>query len=352
MLELDKLLLTLHDSLSAWFIAKGIPPVWLDLLVMLFAGAVIIGFLALAVLFLIWWERKVSAHLQDRLGPMRTGPHGVLQTLADGLKLLQKEDIIPAAADRKVYFWAPVIAFVAAYLAYIVIPFGKGLVARDLNIGIVYIIAITSFTVISLLMAGWASNNKYALLGGMRSAAQIVSYEVPLTISLIGAVMLAGSLSMVDIVRAQGPYFWKWYWLPQILGFGIYFVSATAEANRTPFDLPEAEQELVAGFNVEYSGMKFAMFFLAEFINMFTISAVATTLFLGGWQPPLPGLAFIPSWIWFLAKTLGLVFVLMWFRWTYPRLRVDQLMTFAWKFLLPLAFINLFLTGLGVYLFK
>ncbi|MEE9552847.1 MAG: NADH-quinone oxidoreductase subunit NuoH, partial [candidate division Zixibacteria bacterium] len=272
--------------------------------------------------------------------------------LADGIKLLQKEDIIPDVADRKIFFWAPVIAFVAAYLAYIVIPFGKGLIARDLNIGIVYIIAITSFTVISLLMAGWASNNKYALLGGMRSAAQIVSYEVPLTISLLGAVMLAGSLSMVDIVEAQGPYFWKWYWLPQILGFGIYFIAATAEANRTPFDLPEAEQELVAGFNIEYSGMKFAMFFLAEFINAFTISAVATTMFLGGWQPPLPGLAFIPSWAWFIGKTLFLVFILMWFRWTYPRLRVDQLMDFAWKFLLPLAFINLILTGLGVYFFN
>jgi NADH-quinone oxidoreductase subunit H len=301
-------------------------------------------------LFLVWWERKVSAHVQDRLGPMRTGPHGVLQTIADGIKLLQKEDIVPDVADKRAYFWAPVMAFVAAFMAYIVIPFGKGLVARDLNIGIIYILAITSFTVISLLTAGWASNNKYALLGGMRSAAQIVSYEVPLTISLMGAVMLAGSLSLSSIVEAQGPYFWRWFWLPQILGFGIYFVASIAEVNRTPFDLPEAEQELVAGFNVEYSGIKFAMFFLAEFINMFTVSAVATTLFLGGWQPPLPGLAFIPSWIWFFGKTLFLVFVLMWFRWTYPRLRVDQLMSFAWKFLLPLAFVNLILTGLAVYL--
>jgi len=352
MFELDGLLSGLYKIISDWFISHDIPVVWLDLLVMLFAAAAVIAALLLTALFLVWWERKISAHIQDRLGPMRTGPHGVLQTIADAIKLLQKEDIVPDAADKKVYFWAPVVAFVAAFLAYIVMPFGKGLIARDLNIGIVYIVAITSFTVISLLMAGWASNNKYALLGGMRSAAQIVSYEVPLTISLLGSVMLAGSLSMVDIVEAQGPYFWRWYWLPQILGFGIYFVSATAEANRTPFDLPEAEQELVAGFNIEYSGMKFAMFFLAEFINAFTISAVATTLFLGGWQPPLPGLAFVPSWIWFLAKTLFLVFVLMWFRWTYPRLRVDQLMDFAWKFLLPLAFVNLVLTGLGVYFFN
>jgi NADH-quinone oxidoreductase subunit H len=352
MLEFDALMLSLYNNLLSWCSKNGIPAIWLDLAVMVFAGIALIAVLSLTALFLVWWERKVSAHIQDRLGPMRTGPHGVLQTLADGLKLLQKEDIVPKAADRKVYFWAPVIAFVAAYMAYIVVPFGKGLIARDLNIGILYIIAITTFTVISLLMAGWASNNKYALLGGMRSAAQIVSYEVPLTIAVLGAVMLAGTMSMNGIVEAQGPYFWRWYWLPQILGFGIYFVAATAEVNRTPFDLPEAEQELVAGFNVEYSGMKFAMFFLAEFVNMFTVSAIATTLFLGGWQPPIPGLAFIPSWIWFLGKTLFLVFVLMWFRWTYPRLRVDQLMGFAWKFLLPLSFINIFLTGLGVYILK
>ena len=352
MFEFDKLLLNIFGALHSWFASTGIPPIILDILVMLFAAAAVIGFLMITVLFLIWMERKVSAHIQDRLGPMRTGPHGALQTLADALKLLQKEDIVPTLAEKKVYFWAPVIAFVPAYMAYIVVPFGKGLIARDLNIGILYMLAITTFTVISLLMAGWSSNNKYALLGGMRSAAQIVSYEVPLTISVLGAVMLAGSMSMNQIVEAQGPYFWKWFWLPQILGFGIYFIAATAEVNRTPFDLPEAEQELVAGFSVEYSGMKFAMFFLAEFINMFTVSAIATTLFLGGWQPPLPALAIIPSWIWFLGKTFFLVFVLMWFRWTYPRLRVDQLMDFAWKFLLPLSFINLFLTGLGVYLFK
>jgi NADH-quinone oxidoreductase subunit H len=352
MFELDKCFLSIYDSLATWFVSAGIPILVLDLLVMVFAAIEIIAVMSISVLFLVWWERKISAHIQDRLGPMRTGPHGVLQTLVDGLKLLQKEDTVPATADKKVFFWAPVICFIAAYLAFIVIPFGKGLIARDLNIGILYIMAITSFTIISLLMAGWSSNNKYALLGGMRSAAQIVSYEVPLTFSVLGAVMLAGSLSMVDIVEAQGQYFWQWYWLPQILGFVIYFIAATAEANRTPFDLPEAEQELVAGFNVEYSGMKFAMFFLAEFANLFIVSSIATTLFLGGWQPPLPGLDFIPSWAWFFGKTLFLVFILMWFRWTYPRLRVDQLMSFAWKFLLPLAFINIFLTTLGVYFFK
>jgi len=260
--------------------------------------------------------------------------------------------LIPATADRPVYFWAPVICFVAAFMAYLVIPFGRGLIVQDLNIGILYIIAITTFTVVSLLMAGWGSNNKWALLGGMRSAAQIVSYEVPLTLSILGAVMLAETLSMVGIVQSQAGGFWNWLIFRQPIGFIVYYIAATAEANRTPFDIPEAEQELVAGFNVEYSGMKFAMFFLAEFVNMFTISAIAVTLFFGGWNAPHPIFNFVPSWIWFMGKSLVSVFILMWFRWTYPRIRVDQLMGFAWKFLLPLAFLNIILTGLGVLIFR
>jgi len=301
----------------------------------------IFGFLAALALFLVWWERKISAHIQQRFGPMMTGWHGVFQTIVDALKLLQKEDMTPTAADRKVFFWAPVICFVCAYAAYIVIPFGKGLIISDLNIGILYIIAITTFTAISLLMAGWGSNNKYALLGGMRSVAQAVSYEVPLVLSVIGVVMVTGSMSMNDIVSAQsGWHGFRWNILFQPLGFVIYIIAATAEANRTPFDLPEAEQELVAGFNIEYSGMKFAMFFLAEFVNMFTVSAIATTVFLGGWNGP-----FLPSWVWFMGKTMFMVFVFMLFRWTYPRLRVDQLMEFAWKVLVPLAFLNIIYVG-------
>jgi NADH-quinone oxidoreductase subunit H len=299
------------------------------------------GFLSVVALFLVWWERKISAHIQQRFGPMETGWHGVLQTLADGLKLIQKEDIVPTVADRRVFFWAPVICFVAAFAAYVVIPMGRELIVSDLNVGILYIIAVTTLTVISLLMAGWGSNNKYALLGGMRSAAQVVSYEVPLALSILGVVMVTGSMSMVEIVKAQsGWYGFHWNILYQPLGFLIFIVASTAEINRTPFDLPEAEQELVAGFNVEYSGMKFAMFFLAEFVNMFTASAIAVTLFLGGWNGPL-----LPSWIWFLIKTLLMVFILMLFRWTFPRLRVDQLMEFAWKVLLPLAFLNIIYVG-------
>ena len=341
-MELDKLFAFFGELLAQ----IGLAGVALTVVVNVLVAAMLLGVLAVMALFLVWWERKVSAHIQDRLGPMRVGWHGSLQTLADGVKLLQKEDITPANADRPVFFWAPVIVYTSCFMAYVTIPWGKGLIPADLNIGILYIIAITTFTVISLLMAGWGSNNKWALLGGMRSAAQIISYEVPLTLSILGVIILAESLSMQTIVAGQQGI-WNWYIWRQPLGFLIYIIAATAEVNRTPFDLPEAEQELVAGFNVEYSGMKFAMFFLAEFLNMFTVSAIATTLFLGGWNGPV-----LPSWMWFIGKTLAVVFVLMWFRWTYPRLRVDHLMEFAWKWLLPLAFLNLVLTGIGYELWQ
>jgi NADH-quinone oxidoreductase subunit H len=309
-----------------------------------------LGVVLLFALFLVWWERKVSAHIQVRFGPMMTGKwHGWSQTLADALKLLQKEDIVPRDADKRVYFWAPVVVFGATMMTFVVIPWSPKFIAADLNVGILYIIAITTFTIISLLMAGWGSNNKYSLLGGMRSAAQIVSYEVPLTLSIMGVVLLAQSLSMQDIVADQDK-FWNWNIIRQPLGFVVYIIAATAEVNRTPFDLPEAEQELVAGFNIEYSGMKFAMFFLAEFVNMFVVAAIATTLFLGGWWGPFANESL--GWLWFVLKTMGVIFVLMWFRWTYPRLRVDHLMEFAWKWLLPLAFFNLLATGLIYNLVK
>ena len=294
------------------------------------------GILALLALFLVWWERKIGAHIQQRFGPMRNGWHGWYQTLVDALKLLQKEDVLVDSRDKVVFFWAPIMCFVAAFAAYIVMPFGDGFIVADLNIGILYVVAITTFTIISLLMAGWGSNNKYALLGGMRSAAQVVSYEVPMIVSILVVILTTGSLSMVDIVEAQAGWIWNWniFKLPfvGIVAFIVYIIAATAESNRTPFDLPEAEQELVAGFNIEYSGMKFAMFFLAEFVNLFTVSAIAVTLFLGGWQ----GFGFIPSVVWFLGKTLLVILLLMLFRWTYPRLRVDQLMEFAWKTLVPI----------------
>jgi len=336
-MELAPIFKWIYDLL----ISIGLSVTLADLVSQIGLAVLVFSMLCIIALFLVWWERKISAHIQQRFGPMMTGWHGVFQTIMDALKLIQKEDIVPDVADRQVFFWAPVIVFTCAFAAYIVIPFGKGLIVSDLNIGILYIISITTFTVIGLLMAGWGSNNKYALLGGMRSAAQAVSYEVPLVLSIMGVVMVTGSMSMNDIVAAQSGWAgFRWNVIFQPLGFVIYIIAATAEANRTPFDLPEAEQELVAGFNIEYSGMKFAMFFLAEFVNMFTVSAIAATVFLGGWNGPI-----LPSWMWFLGKTLAMVFVLMWFRWTFPRLRVDQLMEFAWKVMLPLAFVNIIYVG-------
>jgi NADH-quinone oxidoreductase subunit H len=338
--ELKAIFDWLHDLLMN----TGITDPWSTVISYTFLAVVVFGLLSVLALFLVWWERKIAGHIQQRYGPMRVGWHGWRQTIMDAIKLLQKEDIRVDTRDKAVFFWAPVIGFVAAFLAYVTIPFGKGLVVADLNIGILYIIAVTTFTVISLLMAGWGSNNKYALLGGMRSAAQVVSYEVPMVASILTIIVFAGSLSMVDIADSQmGNVIFNWniFRVPfGFIAFLTYITAATAEANRTPFDIPEAEQELVAGYNVEYSGMKFAMFFLAEFVNMFTVSAIAVTLFFGGWHGP-----FLPSWVWFIGKTLAIVLLLMIFRWTFPRLRVDQLMEFAWKFLVPLTFANLILAG-------
>jgi len=349
MLELRGLIDTIWGFIANLLAGIGLSQDLISLAGYVILAAMLFAIVAVIVLFLVWWERKVSAHMQDRLGPMRVGWHGVIQTVADAIKLLQKEDITPKAIDFPIHFWAPVVTFVAAFMVYVTVPFGKGLIVSDLSVGVLYIVAITTFTVIGLLMAGWGSNNKYSLLGGFRSAAQVISYEVPLTLALLGVIMIAQTLSLGAIVAQQNNIF-KWYVWRQPLGFIIFWIAATAECNRTPFDLPEADSELVAGFVTEYSGMKFAMFFLAEFVNMFTASVLAVTLFFGGWMSPF-GPDFGPSWMWFLGKTLFFVFVLMWYRWTYPRLRVDQLMGFAWKVLLPLAFLNILLTGIGIYIF-
>ena len=343
LLELHRVFEWLYQRLQS----SGLPQPWLDVVSYAVLGGIVFGVLSLIALFLVWWERKISAHIQQRFGPMRTGWHGWYQTIMDAVKLLQKEDVLVDTRDKAVFFWAPVLCFVAAFMAYVTIPFGNGLIVADLNIGILYIMAVTTFTVISLLMAGWGSNNKYALLGGMRSAAQVVSYEVPMVASILTVIIFVGSLSMVDIVKSQSGLIFNWYIFRVPFGpiaFVTYIIAATAEVNRTPFDIPEAEQELVAGYNVEYSGMKFAMFFLAEFVNMFTVAAITTTLFLGGWNGPI-----LPSWIWFFIKTLAVVLLLMLFRWTYPRLRVDQLMEFAWKYLVPITFANLILAGILKY---
>jgi NADH-quinone oxidoreductase subunit H len=349
----------LVQSLYAFAIAWGIPYVVFALVVMAIQVGAVIGYISVAAMFLIWWERKISAHIQVRFGPMRVGGwHGWAQSIADGLKLLLKEDIIPRGADRVVFVLAPMVVFAASLAAYVTIPWAPGLIVRDLNIGILYMVSISSLAVVGIIMAGWSSNNKYSVLGAMRSAAQAVSYEVPMVVALLGPVMLAGSMRMGALVEAQAQGAWLgilpgWFVFPQILAFLIYFICALAECNRLPFDIPEAESELVAGFHVEYSGMRFAIFFLAEYANMFTVSAIATTMFLGGWHGPwitLPGLSpglsqGLFGLAWFQVKCYFLIFVMMWLRWTLARLRVDQLMDFSWKVLLPLSFANLVITG-------
>lgn len=299
-------------------------------------------FILLNVLFLVWLERKVAGHIQRRMGPMRTGWHGAFQTLADVFKLISKEDIVPAGADRRVFKLAPIIAFTPALAVYAVLPFGPNIIARDLNIALIYIGALGSIIVIAILMAGWSSNNKWSLLGSMRSAAQLVSYEIPLVVSIVSVAMLAGSLSLREIVENQ--LGGVWYILLQPLGFIVFFVASLAELNRGPFDLPEAESELVAGYQTEYSGMRWAMWMLSEYGAMVSTAAIATALYLGGWSGP----AFLPGFVWFLLKVYALIFVIMWVKWSFPRIRVDQLMDVGWKGLVPLSLINLFITGVYV----
>jgi NADH-quinone oxidoreductase subunit H len=328
----------------------AVPEPLLAVVLTVIMATVVLVFISLLVMFLIWLERKVSAHMQDRLGPMRVGGwHGWAQSIADGVKLLFKEDIIPEKADRIVFAFAPMVVFASAFAAYVVLPFSPTLIVSDLNIGLLYLIAISSVVVIGILMAGWSSNNKWALYGSIRSAAQIVSYEIPAGFALLTTIMLVGSLSMRDIAQAQagGIHHWFIFHNPfSFVAFFIYYCAALAEVNRTPFDIPEAESELVAGYHTEYSGMRFAIFFLAEYANMFAVSAIATTLFLGGWNGILPT-PILPPALTFILKCLFLVFVMMWLRWTLPRLRVDQLMYMSWKVLLP--FSALCVVGVGLW---
>ena len=301
----------------------------------------LIGVMALVTvnaLFLIWMERKVSAHMQLRLGPMEVGFHGAVQTVADALKLMSKELITPEEVDRPVYRLAPIVIFLPVMLVFLVIPFSRSLIIRDMNVGIVLILAFSTLAVLAILMAGWSSNNKYAVFGAIRSVAQNIAYEIPLLITVMSVILMVGSFKLSDIVAAQGSH---WFILVQPLAFILFITCATAETNRAPFDLPEAESELVAGFHTEYTGMRFALFFLAEYTNMFITSAVAAVLFLGGWQGPI-----LPGVVWFLLKVYALIFLMMWFRWTFPRVRFDQLIILAWKVLIPLAFANLLITAL------
>jgi NADH-quinone oxidoreductase subunit H len=312
-------------------------------------AVILITLMALGPLLYVYVETKIAGFMQDRIGPKRVGPHGMLQTVADAIKLLFKEAIYPAGADKLLFILAPCLVIIGAFMPLLVIPFSARLQAADLNIGVFYVTAIAAISTVGLIMAGWASNNKYALFGAMRSAAQIVSYEIPAVMALLMPVMIVGSLSMQDLVAAQVGGIGRWFafrYFPLMpIAFAIFFTATLAECNRAPFDIPEAESELVAGFHTEYSGFFFAMFFLAEYTEMVVVSATASVLFLGGWHSPFPNgfldkLGPIPLGpIWLLAKAWSLVFFMMWLRWTLPRLRVDQLMYVAWKVLLPISFV-------------
>jgi NADH-quinone oxidoreductase subunit H len=300
---------------------------------------IILVFILISVLMFIWFERRAMAVMQARLGPNRAGPFGLFQSAADALKVMIKEDIVPSRADKVIHWLAPVIAFVPVMMVFAVVPFQGGALLADINVGILYIVAISSVTVLGIFMAGWASNNKYSLLGAMRQIAAVVSYEIPVVLSLVGIIILTGSLSLQQIVMAQDVPFI----LVQPLGFLLFFTGALAEINRAPFDLMEADSELVAGYFIEYSGMKFGLFFLAEYGEALVVSALVTTLFLGGWRGPL-----LPDWLWFLVKVGAVFFFIVWIRTTVPRVRIDQLMALAWKFLFPLALINLLVTAVEV----
>ncbi|MSO19048.1 MAG: NADH-quinone oxidoreductase subunit NuoH [Acidobacteria bacterium] len=321
---------------------------------------VVVFVLLTAVAYTVWFERKVVAHMQSRWGPTRVGPHGLLQPLADVIKLITKEDITPSGVFRLVYLAAPCLAVITALLVFAVIPFGPRTVMggidifqiTDLDIGLLFILSVSSMGVYGIVLAGWSSNSKYSLLGGLRSSAQMISYELAMGLAIVGVVLLTGSLSLRQVVDNQSGSWWgfipHWNVIPQFIGFFCYFVSAIAETNRLPFDLPEAETELVAGYHTEYSSMRFAMFFLAEYTNMTAVSCVATVLYFGGWSGPVFGpeaLQTVLPLLWFFLKVLAFLFVYVWIRGTLPRFRYDQLMAFGWKFLLPLALANMVLTS-------
>jgi len=320
---------------------------------------IVLNAVLVAVTFMVLLERKVIAWVQVRLGPMRVGPYGVLQPIADVVKLMTKEDITPVKADRWVFTVAPMIALIPALIVFAVIPFGPevslfgrqvSLFITDLNVGLLYIVSVASIGVYGIILAGWASNSKYPLLASLRASAQLISYEVAVTMTLVSLIVSAGTMSMVGIVNAQYNQ-GVWYLFVQPLAFFIFFVGGLAETNRAPFDLPEAESELTGGFHTEYSGMRFALFFLAEYANMIVVSSVATTLFLGGWLRPFPNVAalgfldLIPGWMWFLLKTFIWLYIFLWVRATLPRYRYDQLMRLGWKVLIPLAIANVVVTA-------
>lgn len=340
----------IHDALSGLPFVAGWPA-WLGLgLSMLVVGLIVILGVALGAMVFTWMERKVAGYIQSRYGPMYVGRiHGALQPVADGVKLLLKEDIWPAEADKVLWRVAPLLAFLGAFLGFVVLPFSPTFIGANLDIGLFYAFATSSLVVMGVIMAGWGSNNKWSLYGALRGAAQVISYEIPLGLAVLPVVMSVGTLNLGSIIQAQSGWIWNWHVFQPLflISFVIYVVSSLAEVNRVPFDLPETESELVSGYHTEYTGMKFAFFFLGEYADMFVVSAIAVTVFLGGWHTGIPMIdAYVPAAIIFIAKSVLMVFVQIWLRWTLPRLRVDQLMYVCWKVLLPITLANLLLYGL------
>ena len=347
---LDQIFILLRNWLTG-FLPGALRPVANVLLSVVAIVCVFPGLFALTTVF----ERKGLARIQNRLGPNRVGPFGFFQPIADGIKSLTKEDIVPSSANAAVHFLAPLVLVVTVFMGFAVLPMGRNMVLVNMDAGLLFYFAIGASTELSVFMAGWSSRNKYSLLGAMRAVAQMISYEVPLLLSSVAVVMITGSLSPVKIVEAQNHYTWglpHWYIFTPwgLAGFLMFAIAATAETNRSPFDLPEGESELVAGYFTEYSGFKFALFFLGEYVAMFSVSGLGTTLFLGGWSAPFSFLNWAPSWFWFFSKMMVSIFVFIWMRGTLPRLRQDQLMNFAWKFVLPMTLLNLFVAGLWRFL--
>jgi NADH-quinone oxidoreductase subunit H len=348
--NLDQIFVLLRDWLVS-FLPAALRPAAGAVLGVIAIVCVFPGLFALTTVF----ERKGLGRMQNRLGPNRVGPYGLFQPIADGIKSLTKEDVVPYSANGAVHFLAPLVLVVTVFMGFAVLPMGRNMTLVNMDAGLLFFFAMGAATELSVFMAGWSSHNKYSLLGAMRAVAQMISYEVVLLLSAVTVVMIAGSLSLPAIVDAQNRYVGilpHWYIFTP-WGFAaclMFAIAATAETNRSPFDLPEGESELVAGYHTEYSGFKFALFFLGEYLAMFSISGLGTTLFLGGWSAPFPFLAFVPSWFWFFAKVMTAIFIFIWMRGTLPRLRQDQLMNFAWKFVLPFALLNLLVTALWRFL--
>ena len=339
------------------YLTSNMSSFWAVTIEMVLIGVAILAFYAVVGLYLVYAERKVCALMQNRLGPNRVGPFGLFQTIADLIKLLLKELIPIKNADKVLFNIAPFIVIIASFMAIAAIPFANGLHAIDFNIGIFYVLAVSSLGVIGILLAGWSSNNKYSLIGALRSGAQIVSYELSVGLSLLTIVVLAGTLQLSTIVEAQrdGWFIFTGH-IPAFIAFIIFLIASTAETNRGPFDLAEAESELTAGFHTEYSGIKFAFFFLAEYMNMFIVASIAATVFLGGWMPfhvygweAFNGIMdYIPPFLWYIGKTAFIIFMMMWFKWTFPRLRIDQLLNLEWKYLLPISLFNIIIMSFVV----